>query len=652
MDEQTKKALGLGWRISLWMAALGAIALLLAALAILFLRSTLEATTLERRAQLMGDTLTHRLDTKFDVGLTNAALLAGHAEIIQALHEQNPARAEAVIAQVRAQYRRHTNYQGIQVHLMNAQGQPFVASVARPAPTNQASRGIAQALNGQPHAAFERDTQGNVLIRAFMPVLSQDQVIGVMELTQGVGSISRDYAQDATHYVMLLNRDLLNAQHPAWNNQAFGRFVLANNNWFSDEVVDFTRQAPLESLLEQPHQLGEDYFMVAIPIHDAEGRLLAMHLLGLPAEQLRSVIRQATRLADVMLMAMGLLLLVLMGALMLLIRRLVAQPMEDIALAMRDIAEGQGDLTQRLTVYREDEIGQVARRFNRFAANIQQLVGQIAQQSEAVKQEGDHLDDLTEKTRDGAARQQTDIEQIAAAIHQMSAAANEVAEHAQRTQQVTEEGGNQVEALRETMDQLLASIENQAQESQQAAQDMHELEQQSESIGALVQVIRDITEQTNLLALNAAIEAARAGEHGRGFAVVADEVRTLASRTHQSTETIEATVAGLQQKTRTAVKSINENREHALQSVEWVRTTHQRLNVLTQMMVQVRDMTTQIAAATEQETAATDELGQSIHRIQEVAQDSSANADLSASRAEKLQKLAQSMLELITRFKF
>ncbi len=653
MSAHSSQAMSLGLRISLWIAGLAAIVLLLAFIYVTYLRTALETDTLERRAQIMADTLGNRLETKFDVGLTNAALLAGNPELIDALVHHLPSVADTVISQARQQYGRHTNYQGIQVHILNHEGQPFAASAQRPTQQASDSEGIGKALSGNPHAAFERDANGNVLIRAFMPVLHEDRVIGVVELTQGVGSISRDYAQENTHYLMLLNRELLTEQQPAWNNHRLGRFVVANNNWFTEDVVNFARQTPLDNLLNgQAYLLGEQHFMLAIPVTDAQGRLLAVHLLGMPAETLRDIIRHATQLADSMLMAMVLLILLLIGTVIFLIRKLVAQPMSDIALAMRDIAEGQGDLTQRLTVHRDDEIGQVARRFNRFAENIQKLVSQIAEQSASVKASGDQLDQLTETTRDGAARQQTEIEQVAAAINEMGAAANEVAQNAQRTQQATEEGADQVGAVRETMDQLLSSIENQATESERATQDIKALEAQSESIGELVQVIRDITEQTNLLALNAAIEAARAGEHGRGFAVVADEVRTLASRTHQSTETIEKTVDELQQKTRTAVKSITENREHAIQSLEFVRATHERLNHLTDMMTQVRDMTTQIAAATEEETAATDELGQSIHRIQEVAHDSAESADRSAESADKLQKLSQSMLDLVSRFKF
>ena len=648
------KDMGLGYRISLWLLALGVLGLVAAAGYVYMLRGELQSEALDRRAVELGNSLNNRLETKFDVGVTNAVTVARDPLLIEAMRYNDKELAKEVVDSVRKGYGDYTNYQGIHVHLFDRQGRAFFDSASRPAASDAASQGGVRIVlrERRTHAAFERDANGNVLIRAFAPLVHNDEVIGVAELTQGVGSISRDFAGEDVRYLMLLDRSHLRSEHPASSFTRVGDYVVANPRWFTDEVVDFAQAVNLSAALEQGRILDNRWFATVLPIEDEGGRVLALHVLGLPADVLQRDIAAATSLADSLLFAMVILVVLLVGLAMLLIRQMVIRPIGEIADALTDIAEGEGDLTHRLQVQRHDEIGKVATSFNRFTGNIQKLVQQLAEQEGQVANAGNQLGESTERTREGADRQQHEIVQIAAAIEEMGAAASEVAQNAHHTRESTEEGGDQVASAREAMDRLLKAIESQTSGIERTADDITALEKQSESIGEVVQVIREITEQTNLLALNAAIEAARAGEHGRGFAVVADEVRTLARRTHESTGTIEETVASLQERTRAGVSSMQENREKALQSLQYVRDTHAMLTSLAEMMERIRDMTTQIATATEEETAATAELSRSINRIQSIAEEAAANAEESARSAEHLLGLSDSMQKSVSRFRF
>ncbi|TVQ70586.1 MAG: methyl-accepting chemotaxis protein [Oceanospirillales bacterium] len=648
------KSISLSYRMTISLLVVGLVCLSIAVIYAFYVRSGLEQQAIDRRTTEMLQTLDNRFETKFDVGITNAVALASDPDLRMAMMSRNRGSAESIVTQLRESYGKFTNYQGIHVHLYLPDGTTLYESAQRSQPIDTNLGGFRAArADRQAQAAFEPDPNGNVLIRAFAPVTFQDQLVGIIEMTQGVGSISRDFGNENINYLMVLNVAHLPSGAPARNNtEVNSGWVLANDRWFTEEVVNFSRTVTLQNSSSVIANLDDQWFSVNRPVISANDHVLAMHIVGIPAEVLRQDIKGATTLADSLLFAMVVLVLVMVAVAIFLTRQLVTQPISKIADALADIADGRGDLTHRLEVKREDEIGKVALSFNRFADNIQNLVKGIAEQGVQIEKAGRELEASTDVTFEGANTQQAEVTQIAAAITQMSAAVNEVAQHAQQTLATSEQAHQAVSHSKDTMNSLLNMIEQQTREIQQAADDILALEEESNSIGEVVRVIRDITEQTNLLALNAAIESARAGEQGRGFAVVAGEVRNLAARTHESTQTIESTVVTLQEHTKVAVASMMRNRDHAFESLELVKNTHQQLNHLAEMMTETRDMNTQIAAATEEETAATNEINQSITRVQDLAVSAAHNAEQSALHADGLLKLSKEMQSSVSRFTY
>ncbi|MCF6194920.1 MAG: methyl-accepting chemotaxis protein [Kangiellaceae bacterium] len=214
---------------------------------------------------------------------------------------------------------------------------------------------------------------------------------------------------------------------------------------------------------------------------------------------------------------------------------MITSPLNTAVIAMKDISEGEGDLTRRLDVSGTDEIGQLALSFNGFITKMQDVIRKVTASTSQLSAAAEEMSMITGETRTGVQRQQSETALVATAINEMSSTIHEVAANAETAASSANQADTQTEQGKQIVSATMSSITSLATEVETAATVINQLEKDSEDIGSVLEVIRGIAEQTNLLALNAAIEAARAGEQGRGFAFVADKVRNLASRTQEST---------------------------------------------------------------------------------------------------------------------
>ncbi len=325
--------------------------------------------------------------------------------------------------------------------------------------------------------------------------------------------------------------------------------------------------------------------------------------------------------------------------------------LERVAVALEDIAEGEGDLTVRIQVSSKDEIGRLAGGFNRFVERMQGIISRLHGTSVQLTGEADGVAGAAHNRSQRVQLQQDEIHMVATAVTEMAMATQEIAGNAERTASAAQDSVSLSHEGRVQVEKSQGSIRSLADEVEQATSTIAELNQHAQQISGILATISGIAEQTNLLALNAAIEAARAGEQGRGFAVVADEVRVLSQRTHASTAEIQTMIETLQQTTARAVTIMERGHRLARTSVGDADAAHQRLGQITAAISSIADMATQIASAAEEQTSVTNEINRNTEAIRGVASDMAEESEQAAAQAKVLHQLARQVEQEVGRFR-
>jgi len=367
-----------------------------------------------------------------------------------------------------------------------------------------------------------------------------------------------------------------------------------------------------------------------------------LHIAGDEALQ-----RSTTSLLASMLVAT----LIVVAVLYWMFRNFVVQRLAVLEKGMKDIAEGEGDLRQRVPVKSKDAIDRVGEYFNLFLDKIHSAISSVDNASKQLAVSSKELSSITDETKSSIDSQQYETEQVATAINEMAATVGEVARNATDAASATNDADQQALDGRNIVAMSIDYIRILVGDIEEADKVITKLRADSDSIGSVLDVIQGIAEQTNLLALNAAIEAARAGEQGRGFAVVADEVRTLAQRTQESTTEIKTIIDTLQEGAEKAVRAMDKGRQQVQQSEDKTTQAGTSLESITEAVAKINTMNTQIASAAEEQNSVAEEINQNIIRISEHAEKTANGAQTTQMASTELAGLSEELNTLMRQFK-
>ncbi|PIF48965.1 methyl-accepting chemotaxis sensory transducer with Cache sensor [Pseudomonas sp. 29] len=329
----------------------------------------------------------------------------------------------------------------------------------------------------------------------------------------------------------------------------------------------------------------------------------------------------------------------------------VTRPINSVAEMLKNIASGEGDLTQRLNYSKQDELGELVNWFNRFLDKLQPTIAQIKQSITEARGTADQSSEIARQTSEGMQVQFREIDQVATASNEMSATAHDVANSASNAANAAKGADQSARDGMSIIERSTRDINQLADEVSKAVTEVEALAVNSEQIGSVLEVIRSIAEQTNLLALNAAIEAARAGESGRGFAVVADEVRNLAKRTQDSVEEIRIVIERIQTGTRGVVATMHSSQTQAHNNAGQIRQAVDALGKISDAVTVISDMNLQIASAAEQQSAVAEEVNRNVSAIRTVTETLTGQATESAAISSQLNALASQQMKLMDQFR-
>nr|WP_298108203.1 methyl-accepting chemotaxis protein [uncultured Pseudomonas sp.] len=330
---------------------------------------------------------------------------------------------------------------------------------------------------------------------------------------------------------------------------------------------------------------------------------------------------------------------------------LVVRPLHNLLRRIEQIADGDGDLRERLDVQSRDELGALSQAFNRFLDTLQPLIKEVSRVTGEVAGSAEHLAGMAEANSRLINSEHAAVDLVSAAATEISAAVHEVARNAQNAADAARSAKSQSHEGAQVTNATIHAIRQLALELENTSDTVQTLEQETGNIGAVLAVIKSIAEQTNLLALNAAIEAARAGEQGRGFAVVADEVRALAARTQDATKDIQQMIERLQGGVQNAVKAMHSGSAKARDSVEQAAGVDTVLSATGDSVACINDMAAQIATACEEQSCATEEIARNISDIRELSNEAARTSEQSTRASVNLSALSQNLAQLVGRFR-